>query len=138
MYLFHYSHGYYIKLEYNIIDLYQRNLKVCVLKVCVSSSFYFSDGFSQCFYIILKKNNPKNPRAALHMYNCTCLFDYTLYIVFSSESSVIFYFVVVVVVVVVHIRGRRIHEYFRVRLKSHANRYEFLRIRTSNHKPNYM
>ena len=40
---------------------------------------------------------------------------------FSSESSVIFYFVVVVVVVVVHIRGRRINEYFGVRLKSHAN-----------------
>ena len=68
MYLFHYSHGYYVKLEYHIIDLYQRNLKVCVLKVCVSSSFYFSDGFSQCLYIILKKNNPKNPREALHMY----------------------------------------------------------------------
>ena len=56
MYLFHYSHGYYVKLEYHIIDLYQRDLKVCV-----SSLFYFYAGFSQCVYIILKENNPKNP-----------------------------------------------------------------------------
>ena len=64
MYLFHYNHDYNVKLEYHIIiDLYLRDLKVCV-----SSSFNFYSDFSQCLYIILKGENLKNPIGVLHMH----------------------------------------------------------------------